>query len=74
MKTLDPRSLKAEADAALQAAAYDPQKLILIHTGVIMALSLVLTALDYLLEQQIGTTGGLSGMGTRSIRDTAHCI
>ena len=68
------RALKAAAGESLAQASYDPKKLILIHTGCILVLSLILTLIDYLLEQQIGTTGGLSGMGTRSMLSTIQSV
>lgn len=54
--------------------AQNPKKVILLHTGATMLLSLLLILVDYLLEQQIGTTGGLSGIGTRSILETARSV
>ncbi len=47
-----------------------PGRVILAHTGMILLMSLLLTAADYFLDQQISTTGGLSGMGTRSVLTT----
>lgn len=70
----DRRGLKAAARESLADASYDPRKLILIHTGVMVALSLVLALLDYVLEQQIGQTGGLSGVGLRSILQTLQTV
>ncbi len=55
-------------------AAQSPKKVILLHTGATLLLSLLLMLVDYLLEQQIGTTGGLSGIGTRSILETARSV
>ena len=55
-------------------AVQNPKKVILLHTGATMLLSLLLMLVDYLLEQQIGTTGGLSGIGTRSILETARSV
>ncbi len=74
MNITNRRGLKAEAREALAAASYDPRKLILIHTGASVALGLILTLLDYLLDQQISGTGGLSGVGTRTILETAQSV
>lgn len=74
MDIKDRRGLKAAAEEALAAASYDPGKLILIHTGVSVALALVLSLVDYLLEQQIGGTGGLSGVGNRAILETVQTV
>ncbi len=70
MDIRDRRSLKSAAAEALSAAPNDPQKLILLHTGIVLLLSLLLTVVDYLLEKAIAGTGGLSGMGTRSLLTT----
>ena len=74
MDIRDRRGLKQAAKDSLTAANYDPKKLILIHTGVTVGLSLILALIDYVLEQQIGGTGGLSGVGTRSILETAQTV
>ena len=70
---LDPLQLRSRAQSSL-ARARKPEQVILIHTGVILLLSLLLTGVDYILDQQIGTTGGLSGMGTRSILVTIQSL
>ncbi len=74
MNITDRRGLKNEACQALQRASYDPKKLILIHTGATVVLGLILTLLDYLLETQIDSTGGLSGVELRSILETAQTV
>lgn len=74
MDIRDRRGLKKEAGRALAAASCDPKKLILIHTGASVALALVLALLDYVLEQQIGGTGGLSGIGLRSVLETMQTV
>ena len=68
------RQLKAAAARSLQNAAYDPKKLVLIHTAAVLIFFAVLAVVDYLLEQQIGSTGGLSGLGTRTILATAQQV
>lgn len=72
MDIRDRRSVKDAAVQSLSAAEYDPKKLILLHTGAVLLLSLLLTVVDYLLENAIADTGGLSGMGTRSILSTVQ--
>lgn len=74
MDIRDRRGLKLEARQALGAAGYDPKKLILMHTGASMALSLVLSLVSHLLDQQIGGTGGLSGVGLRSALETVQMV
>ena len=62
--------LKTAAADALRAAPNDPKKLILLHSAAALALSLLLTVVDYLLEYAIADTGGLGGLGTRSVLST----
>lgn len=72
MDIRDIRGLKERARRALESASYDPKKLILIHTGVSVVLTLILALVDGLLSQQIDHTGGLSGVGNRAILQTAQ--
>ena len=74
MDIRDRRGLKAAARESLAAASYDPGKLILIHTGAMAALSLLIALLGYLLDRQIGGTGGLGGLGLRSVLETAQTV
>lgn len=74
MNINDRRGLKVSARESLAGASYDPKKLILIHTGAMVALSLVLALVDYFLEREIGGTGGLSGVGIRSILETLRTV
>ncbi len=67
-------SLRSKAWQCLAGASCSPSRLIMIHTGVILLLSLLLTVADYLLEQQIGGTGGLGGIGSRSFLITVQTV
>lgn len=66
---LEPSYYQTAARQSL-AKAHKPGRIILIHTGVVLLVSLLLTAADYFLDQQIGLTGGLGGMGMRSVLAT----
>lgn len=68
------RALKAAAAEALTAAPFDPRRLALLHTGAALALSLILTVLNFILTRRIGDTGGLAGMGIRSVLSTAQNV
>lgn len=70
----DRRALKAAARDSLTAAPYDPRKLILFHTGITIAVSLLGTLLNFVLSNQIETTGGLSGLGLRSTLSTVQSV
>ncbi len=68
------KELKAAADRSLASAAYDPKKLVLLYTSVTLLFSLLISALDFLLGDQIAGTGGLGGMGLRSVLSTAQSV
>ena len=74
MTLRDRSALKQAAATQLARADYDPKKLTLLHTGAVLAVSLILSVLHHLLQLQISDTGGLSGMGTRSILSTAQTM
>ena len=74
MDKKDRLSLKNQALHCLANASYSPKKLILIHTGAVLLVSFLLAILNQLLEQQIGSTGGLSGIGSRSILATVQSV
>ncbi len=70
MKLCDFAQLKNTAKTRLLYAEKTPQRLILIHTGVSLGAALLITLIQFFLQQQIGQTGGLSGIGSRSILST----
>lgn len=70
---LEPSALRTAATGSLERTD-KPGRVILIHTGAILLISLLLTAADFLLNRQISTTGGLSGMGMRSILTTIQSM
>lgn len=72
MNIRDRKALKQTAASRLSEASFDPRLLILIHTGVSVGSTLLITLINYILQQQINGTGGLSGIGLRSILATAQ--
>ena len=66
--------LKGQTVHSLSRTAYSPKKLVAISAGVPLALSLVILLVDWLLNQQIGTTGGLGGMDQRAILTTIQSV
>ncbi len=66
--------LKQRAGEALQKASYDPKLLILIHAGATWVLTFLVNLVTLLLDQGIGQTGGLSGIGFRSVLTTAQTV
>ena len=74
MASFDYSQLRTEEDRALHGAAILPRKLITVHSGVTIGISLLLSVMSYLLEQEIAGTGGLSGIGTRSVLETCQTV
>ena len=68
------RSLKAAARTTLENARCDARRLLLIHIGITLGLSAVLTLLDYIVETQIDNASGLSNLGIRSMLETAQTL
>ena len=71
MEKFDFKSLRSTATQRLAGAEYDPKKLILLHTGASALVMIVLLLIQHILQGQIDQTGGLSGLGLRSILSTA---
>lgn len=74
MVTLHTASLHRQAKDLLGRAEYSPKKLVLIHTAVSLGASLLMTVLNYLFSLQIADTGGLGGLGLRSMLTTAQSV
>lgn len=75
MTIRDRKALKQTAERRLSAASYKPSKLILIHSGVTLGVSLLMAILNYLISWQIELHGGgLSGMQLRSILETVNTV
>ena len=72
--TLHTSQLRRQAQAALEKASYSPRRLVLIHTAVSLGASLLITFINFLFSKQIAGTGGLSGLGTRSVLETAQAM
>jgi len=70
----DNRRIKNAANESIKKASSDPGKLVAFHTAIVLALSLVVLAIDFVLERQIGNTGGLSGVGVRSVLETVQTV
>lgn len=71
---MDFRALKYDADQTLQRAEYSPRRLVLIHTGLSLGLSLLLAIISYFLDHGISADGGLSGLGTQAALATAQVV
>ena len=64
------QDLRARRTDALSHAAYHPGKLALIHTAIAVGVTLVLTVVNLLLNEWIDETGGLNGIGLRTMLTT----
>jgi hypothetical protein len=62
------------AKEAVAAAPYCPRKLTAIHAGIAAAASILVALLSYILHTGIGSAGGLSGIGTIAILETAQSM
>lgn len=67
------RSIKSTAYQQLSSVS-NATRLMLLHAGIPAAISLVLTFISYLLSLQIEDTGGLGGLGQRSLLESAQSM
>lgn len=74
MQSTNPSTLRNRANDTLRYATYDPKKLALLHTAVALGCSLLVTVVNVLITRQIADTGGLSGMGLRSVLSTVQSV
>ena len=74
MKRFDYPALKQAAQEDLAHASGDIGRTVLIHTGASVAAVFLLAVLDYFLNQQIGNTGGLSGLDRRALLSTVQTV
>lgn len=66
--------LRHQAKARLLTVSGNPKKLVLIHAAIALGSSFLLTVINYLFSLQIENTGGLGGLGTRSVLATAQSV
>lgn len=74
MAISDRQLLKQRAHEALESASYDPQRIVLIHTGAASIVTLLTAAVSFLIQDGISGTGGLSGIGLRTMLSTAGSV
>lgn len=74
MQSTNPSALRCRANDTLRYATYDPKRLALIHTAVALGCSLLVTIVNILISRQIDSTGGLAGMGLRSVLSTVQSV
>lgn len=71
---MDIRSLKRSASDTLQSPGCTLKRLVLIHTAISAAVSLLLLIADQLLRNAMASAGGLSGMGTHAVLSTTQSV
>ena len=71
---MDIRSLKRSASDTLQSPGCTLKRLVLIHTAISAAVSLLLLIADQLLSNAMASAGGLSGMGTHAVLSTTQSV
>lgn len=67
-------SLHRKAAKDSLATAHKPGRVILIHTGVAMLISLICVLADHFLAQEISKASGLSGLSTRAFLSTVQTV
>ena len=70
MNIKDRNQLQLQAQSCLQNASFDTKKRVLIHTGITVGVSLIISLLGLLIQQGVAQTGGLSGIQNRSMLQT----
>ena len=71
---MDPNSILKTAAARLADTRQDPRRLSMLYGAVALALSTLVTVVNFLLARQLDSAGGLAGMGTRAILSTAQSV
>ena len=72
MTPFDRRAVRQTAAQTLAGADRTHKKLVLIHTGAMLAVTFILMLIDLFLSQKISATGGLGGIGMRSTLATVQ--
>ena len=74
MDIMKPRALRQEARRRLEHSGNRGRQLILLNSGVLVAMTLLGNTLNFLLNHQFSATGGLGGLGMRSVLQTVQTM
>ena len=74
MGEINVRVWKEDALGLVSRAQPSPRRIALLHAGVGIGLTLLLSAVNYLLSRQIAETGGLGGMQLRTTLETVQTL
>ena len=68
------RDIRTAAAERMTSAQTDPHRQSLIYAGAALGLSVLITVINFLLSRQLESTGGLAGIGMRSVLTTAQSV
>lgn len=71
---MDIRTLKQNVGQILRGADQPPKRLVLIHTGIALGVSLLLGLISFVLDRGVSIDGGLSGMDTQVALATVQTV
>lgn len=71
---MDIRTLKQNVGQILREADQPPKRLVLIHTGIALGVSLLLGLISFVLDRGVSIDGGLSGMDTQVALATVQTV
>lgn len=74
MTHFDHRTLQDDARHTLRSARRSPKRLIFIHAGIHCLVTVLVALLVFFLNKQIAKTGGLGGLGQRSLLTTVRTV
>lgn len=74
MAQIQPKELKRHAAGILRTRGDSLRRIVLLYTGATVAVSIAVSALQFILDARISGTGGLGGLGTRSLLQTAQTV
>lgn len=74
MEIFNHRLIKEQARQCLEQDRWAYRKTVLLHSGITAAVLVLVALLDLVLSYAVSHTGGLSGIGTRTILETARSV
>lgn len=69
-----PADARKQARERLRPRQKEVRRLVLLHTLISLGFLFLITCVDYLLSERIANLGGLSGLGTQSVLQTAQTL
>lgn len=74
MNVIQPSQIKRRAAGILEQTRPDYRRTVVFHSGISLAALVIVMLLDLLLSNAVAQTGGLSGIGTRSVLETVQSV